>query len=45
LTERPTEVVSDAAAAYPGVLDELIPWRGTTSSGTPIIQSRLITIG
>jgi hypothetical protein len=40
----PSEVVTDAAAVYPAVLDELIPSAWTTSSGTPIIRLRRIMI-
>jgi hypothetical protein len=43
LKVTPGEVVTDAAAIYPAVLDELIRRRGITSSSTPIIRSRLIT--
>jgi transposase-like protein len=34
LKVAPSEVVTDAAAVYPAVLDELVPQRGTTSSST-----------
>jgi transposase, IS6 family len=37
LKVQPTEVVTDAAAVYPAVLDELSRRRGATSSDTPII--------
>jgi DDE domain len=43
LKVTPTEVATDAAAVYPGVLDELIPPRGITSSSTRTIRSRPIT--
>ncbi|WP_406044999.1 DDE-type integrase/transposase/recombinase [Micromonospora sp. NBC_00898] len=35
LKATPSEVVTDAAAVYPAVLDELIPSAGTTLSSTP----------
>jgi transposase-like protein len=43
LKVTPGEVITDAAAVYPGVLDELIRRPGITSSSTPTIRSRLIT--
>ncbi len=39
----PSEVVTDAAAVYPTVLDEPLPRRGITSSSTPTMRSRPIT--
>jgi hypothetical protein len=42
LKVTPTEVVTDAAAIYPGVLDELIPAGGIMSSSTRTIRSRPI---
>jgi transposase-like protein len=45
LTVTPGEVATDAAPVHPAVLDDLIPWPGTTSSGTPTIRSRPITAG
>jgi DDE domain len=41
LRVTPSEVVTDASPVYPGVLDELIPPRGITSSSThPTTQPR-----
>jgi transposase-like protein len=40
----PTEVVTDAAAVYPAVLDELIPSPCTTSSNTPTTGSKPTTV-
>jgi transposase-like protein len=39
----PSEVVTDAAPIYPGVLDVLLPAGGTTSSGTPTTGLKPIT--
>jgi len=41
----PTEVVTDKAATYPLVLDEVLPAAGTAPSSTPTTRSRLITAG
>jgi transposase-like protein len=44
LKVTPTEVVTDAAPVYPGVLDDVVPAaRGTTSSSTQTTRSRPIT--
>jgi transposase-like protein len=43
LKVAPSEVVIDAAAVYPRVLDELVPQPGITSSSTPTTGSRPTT--
>jgi hypothetical protein len=45
LKVTPTEVVAGAAAVYQACSTGWSRRRGTTSSGTPIIRSRLITVG
>jgi transposase, IS6 family len=42
---RPTEVTTDRAPAYPRVLDEFVPRRGTSWSSTPTTRSKPITAG
>ena len=44
LKAAPSKVVTDAAPVYPAVLDDVLPRRGITSSSTPTIQSRPITV-
>jgi len=41
----PTEVITDRAATYPGVLEELARRPGTAPTGTPTTASSATTAG
>ena len=41
----PVEVITDQAATYPGMLEELLPQPGIAPTDTPITGSNAITVG